>query len=228
MNRKQTILIAVVVNAGLLMILLITALTTPEEILQAPSSQIAEPLPPQELHLDIPKPLFTEALDQTLRQSIEPEKKLPIAIEAPILHPLPDRTTETPLPPAPLAETPRLAPPPQADHLEIVVKKGDSLEKLAKQHHTSVSELIKVNRLPSSFLRVGQQLKIPTKKNTPPPATPSPVTKGDEYYTIKVGDNPWSIALKHHMKVEELLRLNALNEEKARKLKPGDRLRIKR
>lgn len=226
MNRKQTILIAVVVNAGLLMILLITALTTPEEILQAPSSQIAEPLSPQELHLDIPKPLFTEALDQTLRQSIEPEKKLPIAIEAPILHPLPDRSEE-PLPPLPLVETPKAAPP-RADHLEIVVKKGDSLEKLAKQHQTSVSELIKVNRLPSSFLRVGQQLKIPTKKNTPPPAAPSPATTGDEYYTIKVGDNPWSIALKHHMKVEELLRLNALNEEKARKLKPGDRLRIKR
>ncbi len=48
-----------------------------------------------------------------------------------------------------------------------------------------------------------------------------------EYYTMKVGDNPWVIAMKHHMKVEELLRLNGLNEEKARKLKPGDRLRIK-
>ncbi|MBX9745027.1 MAG: LysM peptidoglycan-binding domain-containing protein [Chlamydiales bacterium] len=226
MNRKHTILIAVVVNAGLLMILLVTALTTPEEMLQAPSSQIAEPHSPQEFQLDIPKPLFTEALDQTLRQSIEPEKKLPLVIEAPILHPLPDRTAEASPPLPPLAEVPKLAPPP-ADYLEVVVKKGDSLEKLAKQHHTSVSELIKVNRLPCSFLRVGQQLKIPTKKNASPPSVPSPAIKGDEYYTIKVGDNPWSIALKHHMKVEELLRLNGLNEEKARKLKPGDRLRIK-
>ncbi|MCC6128147.1 MAG: LysM peptidoglycan-binding domain-containing protein [Chlamydiae bacterium] len=47
------------------------------------------------------------------------------------------------------------------------------------------------------------------------------------YYTVKVGDNPWTIAMKHNMKVEELLRLNGLNEEKARKLKPGDRLRTK-
>ena len=51
--------------------------------------------------------------------------------------------------------------------------------------------------------------------------------QGPEYYTMKVGDNPWAIAMKHHMKVEELLRLNGLNEERARKLKPGDRLRTR-
>jgi LysM repeat protein len=50
---------------------------------------------------------------------------------------------------------------------------------------------------------------------------------GPDYYTVKVGDNPWMIAMKHHLKLEELLKLNGLNEEKARKLKPGDRLRIK-
>jgi LysM repeat protein len=44
---------------------------------------------------------------------------------------------------------------------------------------------------------------------------------------MKVGENPWAIAIRHHMKLDELLRLNGLNEEKARKLKPGDRLRIR-
>ncbi|HSX13751.1 MAG TPA: LysM domain-containing protein [Chlamydiales bacterium] len=51
--------------------------------------------------------------------------------------------------------------------------------------------------------------------------------QGPEYYIVKVGDNPWGIAMKHHMKLEELLKLNQLNEEKARKLKPGDRLRTR-
>ncbi|HEY4254932.1 MAG TPA: LysM domain-containing protein, partial [Chlamydiales bacterium] len=52
--------------------------------------------------------------------------------------------------------------------------------------------------------------------------------KGADYYIVKVGDNPWTIAMKHHLKVEELLKLNGLNEQRARKLKPGDRLRIKK
>jgi len=65
---------------------------------------------------------------------------------------------------------------------------------------------------------------------TAPKPKPVPLEKGTplpDYYTVKVGDNPWTIAMKHHMKVEELLRINSLNEEKARKLKPGDRLRIR-
>jgi LysM repeat protein len=117
---------------------------------------------------------------------------------------------------------------------EISVERGDSLEKLAKKHNTSVDELIKLNQLPSSFLKVGQKLKIPFSQTGSPiaketkaaPAAPI-VADQAEYYTMKVGDNPWSIAMKHHLKVNELLKMNGLNEEKARKLKPGDRLRIR-
>jgi LysM repeat protein len=113
-----------------------------------------------------------------------------------------------------------------------IVKKGDSLDKIAKAHHTTVDEIIKLNQLPSSFLRVGQQLKVPAERTlaaAPKPKPPAPAKEegAAEYYTVKVGDNPWTIAMKHHMKVEDLLRLNALNEEKARKLKPGDRLRTR-
>ncbi len=239
MNRKHTILIAVMVNTGLLVILFITALSTPEEIFLPSSPQMVEvpPLPAKLPEPETLKPLFTEALDQTLRLPIQPEIKPEIkpevkpapAPEVPVLHPLPARAPESI--PAPIAEAPRPAALP-SDYIEITVKKGDSLDKLAKEHHTSVSELIKINRLPSSFLRVGQLLKVPTlKQASSAPKTPAPVVKNEEaleYYTVKVGDNPWTIAMKHNMKVEELLRLNGLNEEKARKLKPGDRLRTKR
>lgn len=47
-----------------------------------------------------------------------------------------------------------------------------------------------------------------------------------KYYTVKSGDNPWSIAVKNKIKLDQLLKLNDLNEEKARRLKPGDKLRI--
>lgn len=56
----------------------------------------------------------------------------------------------------------------------------------------------------------------------------APKKKEDvEYYIVKSGDNPWTIAHKHHMQVEELLRLNNMDEVKAKRLRPGDRLRIK-
>jgi LysM repeat protein len=116
---------------------------------------------------------------------------------------------------------------------EAHVKKGDTLEKIARAHHTTVDEIIKLNHLPSSFLRVGQVLKLPAEKTlsakTAKSAMPEKLKQdtGPDYYTVKVGDNPWMIAIKHHLKLEELLKLNGLNEEKARKLKPGDRLRIK-
>lgn len=48
------------------------------------------------------------------------------------------------------------------------VKKGDSLWTLARTHHTSISEIKKVNHLNSDLLLIGQKLKIPPsqKKTT--------------------------------------------------------------
>jgi peptidoglycan endopeptidase LytF len=235
MNRKHTILIAVMVNAGLLVILFITALSTPEEVFIPSSPQMVE-VPPLPVKLPEPetlKPLFTEALDQTLRLPVQPEAKPAAPVEVPVLHPLPSRALDPVSAPPSITEAPRPAPvAPSSDFIEVVVKKGDSLDRIAKEYHTSVSELIKINRLPSSFLRIGQLLKVPSQRQSPSaPKTSAPTAKNEEvleYYTVKVGDNPWTIAMKHNMKVEELLRLNGLNEEKARKLKPGDRLRTKR
>ena len=96
-----------------------------------------------------------------------------------------------------------------------------------------MDEILRLNQLSGNILRVGQVLKIPDQRGAAPIAKQKPSIEkapGDlspEYYTVKVGDNPWGIAMKHHIKVEELLKLNNLNEERARRLKPGDRLRIK-
>ncbi|NDD57953.1 MAG: LysM peptidoglycan-binding domain-containing protein [Chlamydiae bacterium] len=120
---------------------------------------------------------------------------------------------------------------------EIHVKKGDVLEKIAKSCNISVQDLIKLNKLSSTNLHIGQVLKVPVgslnAKTTPsqpqPTSTPQnastdPIAK---YYVVKPGDNPWTIAVKNHMKVEELLKLNNMDEAKARKLKPGDQIRIR-
>ncbi len=243
MNRKHTILIAVLVNASLLVVLFITALTTQQEVAASSSPQFVDSSPKIE-PIQNNQPLFGDASDLTLREALASEPKtLPVAAvanpESLTMHPLPEKIAE-PTPPKDLAlaaeNKQTFVPPVSAaseapKYIEIAVKKGDSLDKLAKEYHTSVSELIKINRLPSSFLKVGQLLKVPSQKKTPSSPKPAVVAAKEEeaisYYTVKVGDNPWTIAMKHNMKVEELLRLNGLNEEKARKLKPGDRLRTK-
>jgi LysM repeat protein len=65
------------------------------------------------------------------------------------------------------------------------------------------------------------------------PAPEKPAKKAQEkvqepqYYIVKEGDNPWKIAKKFNIKFEELLERNNLDEEKARNLKVGQKLRIK-
>ena len=44
-----------------------------------------------------------------------------------------------------------------------VVKRGDTLAKIAKRFHTTVSKIKRANRLRSSLIRVGQRLYIPTR-----------------------------------------------------------------
>lgn len=104
---------------------------------------------------------------------------------------------------------------------DVIVKAGDSLERIAKLYNTSVEEIISLNNLSNSFLRVGQVLKVPKVVKV------EPIVKEEVYYIVKPGDNPWTISMKHHIKVEELLRINNLDEHKAKRLRPGDKLKIR-
>ncbi|MEK7339785.1 MAG: LysM peptidoglycan-binding domain-containing protein, partial [Verrucomicrobiota bacterium] len=97
------------------------------------------------------------------------------------------------------------------------------LEKIARQYHTTVHEIMQLNGLQTSHLRIGQVLKIPSNNHV---LNPSPVLE-TAYYIVKEGDNPSTIAKKNNIKLENLLNLNEMSEEKARKLRPGDKLRIR-
>lgn len=239
MDRKKTILIAVMINAGLLVVLFIGALVSQDETV---SEEIAQ--------RNIPTPLYSEVADRTQQASppSSPMIQIPVVAASPVQESVkPVEVTHTVEPvvvhrlPAPSVEVATPVVPPSSSaperiassFVEVTVKKGDSLDKIAKAHHTTAEEIIKLNQLPGSFLKIGQVLKIPDSKlataavKPKPSAVEKPAPVGPEYYTVKVGDNPWGIAMKHHMKVEELLKLNHLNEERARKLKPGDRLRIR-
>lgn len=120
------------------------------------------------------------------------------------------------------------------DTFEIIVKSGDTLEKIARINQVRISDITNLNNLQNSFLRIGQKLLIPKSLNAKN-SNVSPVLKTEdkkivqnpEFYIVKVGDNPYTIAIKHSIKPNELLKLNNLDEKKAKKLKPGDKLRIR-
>jgi peptidoglycan DL-endopeptidase LytF len=122
---------------------------------------------------------------------------------------------------------------PPSSFVDVTVKKGDALEKIARSNGTTVEAIKKANNLKNSKLNIGQVLKVPVGTKT---AAAKPVEKketknvaasGEEYYTIKNGDNPWKVAKQYNVKFDDLLKMNGLNEDKARNLKVGDKIRVK-
>lgn len=259
MSRRDTIIIAVLVNAGLLVVLFTTALKSNNSEPEIAANAALQP--PKVTELPIPKEASSLPKvegDQALNQfaataapaSSSPtipgvEKKegaeqitaVPNFADDLKAFTLPEQPTAfAPASPASLpvdAALPLVNEKPQPQFAEVKVKKGDVLEKIARVNHTSVDEIMKANHLANSRLKIGQVLKIPSKRSgkTGEGNKTGSVAKvadaATKYYTVKNGDSPWTIAVKNHMKVEELLKLNNLNEEKARRLKAGDQLRIK-
>lgn len=117
---------------------------------------------------------------------------------------------------------------PSENVTEITVKRGDVLSKIAKANGTTVSAIKKLNHLTSDRLQIGQTLQIPiaSDKDIKRQETPS-ISQGEgSYYIVQSGDNPWKIAKKFDVSVNELLQMNNMDEKKARAIKPGDRIRV--
>ena len=228
MSRKGTIVIAVFVNAALLLLLFVTALTSKDEVYPDSALQ-AQKVEKQR----IPVAPKIEALpftppEQTLSSLTEKMEPAPAPVSEPveegeIVHKLPAVAIEK-------REEVKQEVVSQRSLQEITVQKGDSLEKIAKRYSITVAEIIQVNELPNTFLRVGQVLQIPYCEKETNVAKVEKELKAHqegEYYTVRTGDNPWTIAVKHHIRVEDLLRLNHLDQKSAKRLKPGDKLRIR-
>ena len=89
-------------------------------------------------------------------------------------------------------------------NINYVVKKGDSLYKIANTYNTSVSAIQKLNDLKSINLEIGQVLKIPNNDSS------------NNTYIVKSGDSLWSIAKKFNTSVDSIksknnLKTNLLN-----------------
>ena len=78
------------------------------------------------------------------------------------------------------------------------VKIGDSLWSISREYNISVQELIDINDLLTTTIKVGDQLKVPAELN-------------EEIYVVKPGDTLWSIAKKNNITVEDLKNKNNLS-----------------
>ena len=223
MNQKNAIVLSVAINSLLLVFLLVIGLVSEEK----EEKVLIDTLAKKEM---ITPTLFEDTPPAPEKQVAAVEKKVPI-LEKSFQHKLPEIAKK------PTVEKKEPAAEPVIEGHTITVKKGDSLDMLSKEHGVSIEKIMKDNQLVSSFLRIGQTLQIiPEKKQTviakktpEKKVEPSPkeVKQEEKYYIVKYADNPWTIAMKHGIKVNDLLKLNGLDEKKAKKIKPGDRLRIR-
>ena len=86
------------------------------------------------------------------------------------------------------------------------VKNGDSLYSIARIYNTTVNEIIKLNNLKSTNLSIGQTLRIPETNESVTTMPPSFIN-----YTVKKGDNLYSIAKNNNISVDTIIQDNALN-----------------
>lgn len=123
-----------------------------------------------------------------------------------------------------------------------VVRKGDTLGRIAREHGTSVRELKAANGLSGSRIPVGMELSIPgpvaqapngpRKGNPPSPVAapkegPADPAKGSrpQLHAVRTGDTLRSIARSYGVSERDLRQRNHLRGK--RRLKPGSQLVIR-
>ena len=122
---------------------------------------------------------------------------------------------------------------PQADNYDIhIVKKGESLWSIAQECNLSLNLILTTNNLTNpELISIGQQIEIPSIKNTTPETNiiTQPVIdkKNDNMnnnislpknteptiYTVKAGDSLWNISRKYGVSVVVIADINNLGDK---------------
>ena len=105
-----------------------------------------------------------------------------------------------------------------ANSARYVVRKGDSLWKIANRLGTTTKTIQSWNQLKSTHLRIGQILMVPKSSASFTEIKTKP-------YTVLAGDSPYMIAQRHQMNLSQLLRLNNLTPRST--IFPGQILTVK-
>jgi peptidoglycan DL-endopeptidase LytF len=252
MSRRDTIIIALLVNAGLLAFLFMLAVNNDEEvILEQPEmtgasvdAGVRQAPPMRPASVTLPEKSLNDEVDSFLKELAMEEPNQPVVIDDESYVEL---RREEPVPVAAKPVAPReIKSGDDSRFVEVTVKRGDALEKIARSNGTTIEAIKKANDLTTSKLSIGQVLRVPVSSKGPaettekakPVQTATQVQSKEppkkviasadpQYYTIKSGDNPWKIAKQYNVKFEDLLKMNNLDEERARNLKIGDKVRVK-
>lgn len=94
------------------------------------------------------------------------------------------------------------------NYINYTVKKGDTLYSIARNNDISVDTLIKDNGLTSNTLSIGEIIRIRTPEIEECYGT-SYISENT--YTVKKGDNLYSIARKYNTTVQDIKKKNNLN-----------------
>lgn len=106
------------------------------------------------------------------------------------------------------------SPPPlikEGEKLIYVVRRGDSLSKIARDYNTTIQKIKEDNSLTNNNLDVGQKIVIQSGK-----------PEGATTYTVKSGDTPFEIARAFGMNLNTFLQINGLSRRS--KIYPGQEL----
>ena len=90
----------------------------------------------------------------------------------------------------------------QKNYIEYTIKSGDNLYSIGRKYDVTAQELIDYNNLTSNLLSIGQVIKIPTSSSN----------DNNSYleYTVKSGDNLYSIGRQYGFTAQELMNYNGL------------------
>jgi membrane-bound lytic murein transglycosylase D len=110
--------------------------------------------------------------------------------------------------------------------VEYMVRKGDSLWRIANRFGTTTKAIQSVNKLNDTYLRIGQDTYLRIGQLLMIPQDPSVFmeVKTQRYIVLK-GDTPYMIAQRHRMKLSEFLRINNLSPRST--IYPGQGLLVK-
>ena len=108
------------------------------------------------------------------------------------------------------------------------VKKGETLNSIAKANNTTIDELKRINNLSKTKLNPGQVIKLSLSGSESEEVTKTPVAKPENLgksalHKVKKGETLGSIAKANNITIDELKRMNNLSDSK---LKLGQELKL--
>ncbi|WP_197490424.1 LysM peptidoglycan-binding domain-containing protein [Halothiobacillus diazotrophicus] len=96
------------------------------------------------------------------------------------------------------------------------LRRGDSFHKVAYRFGCDVDELIKVNRLSSTYAHPGETIIVPLDRKSHLAGV------HDRLYTVRDGDSLWGLSRKFNVDVADIQHMNGLKKDSV--IRPGEKL----